>query len=496
MALAVVLLAPQLTLRAVETRTFVPREDMEAVLHNPDMGWVLYENFALDPRPHGAGTLNVLPQAQFEGCDYVAVMFAWSDVEKAEGQFDWSRVDQAWDHWQQRGKGIHLRMSTEPLFGWSRANPPGGLGIPDWLLARIPDDQKKRREDGDLFGWHVDARNTLYRERLRLFLREVNAHLSGKRAPVLVDLRGFGRYGEWHSGYPYAALADKRAALQSVLDIWSAAFPQRMLALSYSFDPDGPAELHAGPWNKLDPVFTKNYDEYLRFSAFDLALLKTNITLRRDGAGGAVHSNERQLCEQVYRQLRRAPQMSEFVTSYRHVRGGGTAFVKAVVDDALSLHPNYVSLLDCAHGGLDFMLERPDLIAQGLKRMGYRLVPLKVTVPQTLKSGAPFELGMEWINRATGRALRDYVLRLRLATEKGHVLAQAEAGTLPTSQWLEGERHAVTNTIIFPKISGASGKATLLMSLHDPATGRVIKLPLSKRSHDEFCEIGAVEIVQ
>ncbi|MCX7007119.1 MAG: beta-galactosidase [Kiritimatiellaeota bacterium] len=237
------LLPPQLTLRAIETRTFAPREDTEVVLHNPDMGWVLYENFALDPRPHGAGTLNVLPQAQFAGCDYVAVMFAWSDVEKAEGQFDWSRVDQAWDHWQQRGKEIHLRLSTEPLFGWSRANPPGGLGIPDWLLARIPEDQKKRRDDGALFGWHVDARNTLYQERLRLFLREVNAHLTGKRAPVLVDLRGFGRWGEWHSGYPYASLADKRAALQSVLDIWSAAFPQRMLALSYSCDPDGPAEL-------------------------------------------------------------------------------------------------------------------------------------------------------------------------------------------------------------------------------------------------------------
>ncbi|MCX7007120.1 MAG: DUF4832 domain-containing protein, partial [Kiritimatiellaeota bacterium] len=151
--------------------------------------------------------------------------------------------------------------------------------------------------------------------------------------------------------------------------------------------------------------------------------------------------------------------MSEFVTSYRHARGGGASFVKAVVDDALSLHPNYVCLLDCAQGGLDFMLERPDLIAQGLKRMGYRLVPLKITVPQTLKAGEPFRLDMEWINRATGRALRDYTLRLRLANEKGQILAQTEAGTLPTSQWLEGDKHTVMSSATFPKISGDSGKA-------------------------------------
>ena len=66
-----------------------------------------------------------------------------------------------------------------------------------------------------------------------------------------------------------------------------------MLALSYSHDPDGPKELYSGPWNKFDSTFTQNYDEYLRHSAFDLALQKPNITLRRDGAGGAGRQIER-----------------------------------------------------------------------------------------------------------------------------------------------------------------------------------------------------------
>ena len=484
-------------LHAAETQSCVPREDTEVVLHNPDMGWVLYENYALDPRANGAGTMNVLPQAMFEGCDYVAVMFAWSDVEKERDKFDWSRVDQAWDYWQQRGKEIHMRISTEPLFGWSHANPPGGLGIPDWLLARIPDDQKKRRDDGTMFGWHVDARNALYQERLRIFLKEANAHFAGKRAPVLVDLRGFGRFGEWHTGYPYATLEEKRAALQVVLDIWSEAFPQQMLALSYSHDPDGPAVLYAGPKTKLEPAFTQHYDEFLRFSAFDLALKEPNITLRRDGAGGAVCSNQRKLCEHVYRDLGRAPQASEFVGGYGGTRPGGAAYVKWNVEDALSLHPNYISLLGYSgRDALSFMLERPDLLGLGLRGMGYRLVPLKVSFPKAIKAGEAFMLEMEWINRAAGRALRDYTLQVRLANENGnHSIAEADAGTLPTSQWLEGDKHTMTITATFPKITGDSGNALLLFSLRDPATGRVIKLPLSKRTHDEFCEIGKVEIL-
>lgn len=477
-------------------QTFTPREDADVVLHNPDMGWVLYENYPLDARPNGAGTLNVLPEARFEGCDYVAVMFAWSDVEKEQDRFDWSRVDQACDHWLQKGKGLHLRLSTEPLFGWSHVQPPGGLGIPDWLLARIPDGQKRRRSDGPMYGWHVDARHPLYQERLAIFLRAVNAHFSGPRTPALVDLRGFGRWGEWHSGYPYATLDDKRPALQGVLDTWCAAFPERMLALSYSFDPDGPAELHAGPWNKLDPAFTTNYSEYLRFSAFDLALQKTNITLRRDGAGGAVRSNERKLCEHAYRELRRAPMMSEFVGSYGHFRNGGSDFVRSVVDDALSLHPNYISLMDTARGGMTFMLERPDLVARGLRRMGYRLVPLEVTAPKVLRAGASFTLDMTWINRGAGRALRDYALRLRLADEQGRVLAEADTGPLPTSRWLEGDRQHVSATATFPRIAGTATGARLLIALHYTTTGRVIALPLSRRTHDEWCELGMMEILR
>ena len=485
-----------------QRQTVRPREDASVVLHNPDMGWVLYENAAIDPSPQGTGTLTTIPNAHFDGCDVVAIMFSWADVEQEEGRYDWSRVDAAWDHWQKLGKEIHMRISTEPLFLFSTRNPPTGMGIPDWLLDKIPDDQKQRRPTdseraaGDRsYGWHVDARNPLYREKLEAFLREAHAHFTGSRKPTLVDLRGFGKWGEWHTGYRYASLDEKREALAGVLDIWSRSFPDMMLAISYSHDPDGPRELYAGPSREFQESATTHYDDYLRYSGFDIALEKPNITLRRDGCGGAVFSNHRKLCEHVYRELKRAPQASEFLGGYSHVRRGGEDYLKWFVEDGLSLHPNYMNLIGySSRDAHAFLVERPDLIGHGLRRMGYRLMPLEVTLPRQVRAGEPISLDMKWVNRAVGRAIRNYTLRVRLVRDKNHVLATADAGPLPTSQWLEGDEQQVAATATFPKIS-ATGKAMLQISLFDPATNRPIAIPLIARHSGEFCDIAEVEIV-
>jgi hypothetical protein len=488
---------------ANDTRQTVrPREDESVVLHNPDMGWVLYENAAIDGSPHGTGTMTTIPNAHFDGCDVVAIMFSWADVEREEGRYDWSRVDAAWGHWQKLGKEIHMRISTEPLFIFSTSKPPTGMGIPDWLLARIPDAKKQRRPDdaeraaGDQsYGWHVDARNPLYRERLEAFLREANAHFTGDRKPTLVDLRGFGKWGEWHTGYRYKSLDEKREALAGVLDIWSRSFPDRMLAISYSHDPDGPPDLYAGSNRDFQESATTTYDDYLRYSGFDLALEKPNITLRRDGCGGAVFSNHRKLCEHAYRDLKRAPQASEFLGGYADVRRGGEAYLKWFVDDGLSLHPNYMNLIGySSRDAHAFLVERPDLIGHGLRRMGYRLVPLEVTLPKAVRAGEPVSFKMKWINRAVGRAVRDYTLRVRLVHNTHHMLATADAGALPTSQWLEGDEHSITATATFPTIT-VTGKAMLQLSLFDPATGRPVALPLTDRHSGEFCDIAEVEVL-
>ena len=79
--------------RLVDTR---PQEDTAVILHNPDMGFMTYENYCVARNqsviPSSAGEMR---DYDYPGVDYVAVMLTWADVEQSEGQYVWDDVDRA-----------------------------------------------------------------------------------------------------------------------------------------------------------------------------------------------------------------------------------------------------------------------------------------------------------------------------------------------------------------------------------------------------------------
>jgi hypothetical protein len=294
-------------------------------------------------------------------------------------------------------------------------------------------------------------------------------------------LRGFGEWGEWHSGFRYPTLEARQAAMRGILDCWSHAFPDHALALSYSHDPDGPADYFDGPTHHFDPAFIKHYQDYLRYSAFDYALTKPNITLRRDGVGGAVSSNERKLCDEAFDTLTKGPFACEFVQTYAQAKAGDKNWMPFLIHDALSLHPNYINLLgyQCADA-LNFMKDQPELFAEGLRNMGYRLVPISVSFPQLIRAGEAFDVETTWVNRGVGRAMRDYHLRLLLGE------SICDAGALPTGKWVKGKSYVSTSHASFHSIS--PGKYPLRIELYDLETKRVIAMPLKSN------EIATIEV--
>jgi hypothetical protein len=472
--------------------TVKPVEESSAVLHNPDMGWVVYENYPLDWRPGGSSTLVTLPDEPFAGVDQVAIMFSWQDVEPRAGVYDFSNVDFAYDHWQKRGKQIQLRLSSESLLWWTRQDPPSGMGVPDHVLSRIPAERKQTRECEGIPYTVVDARNPVYLVRLEKFLAAVAAHFDSRRPVTLIDLRGFGLWGEWHTGYRYATVADRHAALCGIIDRYAAAFPKHYLSLSYSYDPDGPKDYWSGPTNRLDETFTTTYRDFLHYSAFDHALTKPNVTLRRDGAGGAVHSNERKLCDEAFRTRSKGPMMCEFLGGYAAAKKARPGHVDWMVEDALSLHPNYVALLGWQGGdGRDFLHERPDLIAHGLRAMGYRLVPTTVNYPGIVTVGAPSRLITEWVNRGVGRAVRDYRLVVSLADAAGKVVGRFDTGTLGCDRWIKGETYAVARDMAIRDVP--AGRYELRLRVED-ADGAKIALPLTAGRPDGSYRIGEMAV--
>src|SRR5205814_9725438 len=155
----------------------------------------------------------------FAIADEVAVMFCWSDVEIAPDHYEFSIVDRAYDHWKARGKQIQLRMSAESLLWWNQRTPPTGTGVPRYVLDHLESDKKQIRRAEGIDYTVVDARDPFYQDRLQRFLAAVAHHFDDHRPVTLIDLRGFGLWGEWHSGFRYPTLEARRSALSAILRI-------------------------------------------------------------------------------------------------------------------------------------------------------------------------------------------------------------------------------------------------------------------------------------
>jgi hypothetical protein len=179
---------------------------------------------------------------------------------------------------------------------------------------------------------------------------------------------------------------------------------------------------------------------------------------------------------------------------YGTSKKGNPGWIEWKVDDALSLHPNYVNLLGYQCGdALDFLRERADLIEHGLRTMGYRLVPTKLTYPSEIVSGESFEITGEWVNRAVGRAMRDFTLRLTLVDANGKTIATSDADPLGTDKWVKGKTYAVKNGATFK--DAKAGEYTLCVSVIDPKDGRAIALPLKDGRDDGSYRVGTVNVI-
>lgn len=320
----------------------------------------------------------------------------------------------------------------------------------------------------------------------------MNAHFTNQRSVTLIDLRGFGVWGEWHSGFKYSTLAERRDALKSIIDIWSDTLPKHRLALSYSFDPDGPDTLREGTIEKFDNKSTGHYAEYLNYSAFDYAMTKNNITFRRDGCGGAVHSNERKLNEEAFR-LGRGPMFSEFIDGYAQSKAGNSKWIEWKINDALSLHPNYISLLGWQGAdSLTFMKERVDLFNSALNRMGYRLVPTRIAYPTTIATGTPFKVEVRWVNRGVGRASQDYEIRFSLIRPDGRLAATATGGPIQTSKWVADRVHNTVITAVFKNVP--AGNYEFAIGLHNERSNRDIDMPIDCAEPAGYYRIGPIKV--
>jgi hypothetical protein len=96
------------------------------------------------------------------------------------------------------------------------------------------------------------------------------------------------------------------------------------------------------------------------------------------------------------------------------------------------------------------------------------------------------------VNRAVGRALRDYELQLLVLGENDRVLATTSAGKLETSRWIAGSTYSATNEATVKVLT--PGEYRIAVRLWDAATNRAIALPLADAGPESSYVIDKITI--
>jgi len=434
----------------------------DTILLNRGMGWVKHVSVEKGYRDPNDFDCDDRIQA-------VALLSSWAKIEKDDGVFDFSDLDDAVRKYAEDGKEIHLRISTDPMIYRNEA-----CGVPDWLFDRYSVTYQTKMIYG-IPARFPDYLNKTYLKKVHRFVDALCTRYASLKNVVQMDLRGYGEWGEWHSGYMHEDIETHMRALQGIIRTWDEACAGRLplvLSASYEWRRDQSLKLFAPP----------SYEAFKRHSAFDDALRRPGITFRRDGVGGALKVNDYLLLQEYFEDHHHHPITTEFFIGYDQQKtsedGVRGYFAEDAVEEALQLHPNYSMLM---WDSRSFFHERPDLIDHGLRRMGYRLYPSLI---ETEIRNGTLEVRHTWTNLAVGRIHIPHEIVIKVKGTSGtteHVLPHLSLHEAT-------ENHPVFHVSVLT-LDNPDDVDELSIGIRFKDDGSMVKLPVDGASQDGWVKI-------
>lgn len=481
---------------------FAPAET-DAAIRNPHMGWV----YIVNAYPHFTDEGRSIPflndGTAWGRVDAVAVLSDWAALEPSEGTYDWPHLDRAIASWTSKGKKIHLRIATDAMITNGRMDGTGGA--PAWLYG-LGVGKMYREEWGRSIPF-PDYTHPAYLPKLRAFLRALASHVRPFDSIEAADLRGYGMWGEWHSGHDMQDMDTRMRTLRAIIDAWSEAFanqPQPFhlyLSTSWEYRDD---LIPKGLASRGDPPPT--YAQYVTGSAFDYGFSLPRVAPRRDGVAGFIYPNlDGRLMHDLWKSQRK-PFIAEL---------GGAAAVfengerwgyglQSAIDEALQYHANYIMVCNWDIGlagsvedlsnapPIQFYNTHGALMDATLREMGYRLVPVRIEAPDRIVPGQPFHVLHTWENRAQGRL--PYPYRFAIALEReGAVRWQGVDPIFDPTNIVRGETYRWVSAFNLPDHGLDSGGYTVRVSLVNDAGTQRIALPIGD-DNDRTYRIGEVRV--
>lgn len=386
--------------------TVYPQESTDLVI-NPGKGWVLY--YPYEDRPD-------------ELWDVVSVCYSrldWNWIEPAEGDFQWSVIDNAIETCAGHGKPF--------AFGIMAANnsTSSEFVTPEWVFAAGAESTPYTGTANNVIQSPV-WNDPVYLEKMQNLIRALAERYDGDPNIAYIDARSCGNWGEWHS-LGCSELSDQDRAV--LIDQWSV-FTQTPIIVNTN---SNSAEYQAR-------YGTDTYGFGIRSDCTDL---------------------QTQAVAYAYD---KAPTVSEWCGAYEQLKtcSGSTGICFSPELMAEYMAASHFSYDNLGQWGTDaelFYDENHDLVQEWGNRMGYWFRLTEATYPANLGNGSAESLSIQVRNDGVAPIYVNHnttYVRLALLDASGMVLAVSDPlpGINPFN-WKPGVVSTETASFSFPQTPGA-----------------------------------------
>lgn len=432
-------------------------------LNNPGMGWVALEEPTYGGHPD-MGTSGSLPEVS-----NISLSTSWARIEKEEGIYDWTLLDQIIDYYVAIGKRINFRIATDTLMLPNTYN-----GTPEWLFNKynVPYQIHNYTDPGPVQTYRVvDTRNEDYRRHLSLFLEALADKYKDNQMIDVVEIRGWGNWGEWHSGYDYPTMENRMNALQDIINRYVDAFADtgKLLVLSAAWDP------YHMPYD--------SYEDYYKWSAFDYAMRLDSTTFRRDSGGNLLnYDTDERLLSDSFRSGKRLPLFGEYASgiSQAYNEQFGFDLIGGIDDILFKMRPNYSTVLGWVNSAVAQVVDDGNsfLWQRGNEKMGYRLAVDYARMPKQIKPGQTMDMMFAFSNSGVGRFWYEYPLKISLINNEGVEVYSEIEENFDARTFILGEVNHVYSTLDVPENLG-QGNYQIAVSIVDDMGNPQIRLGMA-----------------
>ncbi len=460
--------------------TVVQPEKISGNLHNPGMGWITLEETSWEGKPD----LGV--SGQMDEVDVIGIQDTWGMIEQEEGVYDWSRIDEVIDYWVARGKRINLRICTD-----SQTLPETHAGSPFWLREKYGVDYEWGAEKDCLL---ADLTDPVYQLYFKRFMAALAEKYGDNPYVETVDIRGYGKWGEWHSGHDFADMDERISTLEKIVDTYAEAFTEsgKVLFLSATWEFDETMSPHA---------VAKNYEDYYTWQALDYATTAhENVSIRRDGGAGNIirYTQDGRFIAEFFRSGKNLPICGEFMDGVDPAlnRQYGMDTVGSIEDILFTMRPNYCTVLGHINSEVARLIEIEGnrMYDRGNEKLGYRFAVDSARFPNTVQKGKSFTVETTLSNSALGRFwMEGYDLAVLLLDGQGKEVCRSLTGNFAGHTVLNG---APVNyyTELTPDLP--AGEYTLAYAIVDGSGAPAIRMAMgtAEEYESKVYKVGTIKV--